>query len=278
MKNILSLLCYYLGISFILFKIIHRKGKLRAVNYHCTPYKDLENFERQIKFFKKHFENVDYYYLKNFFETGSSIIVSKPGIIITFDDGLRTNYDNAINILEKYNFSGWFCVPAGFILNPSQDFAKLNSIIYKEDYLDNRYGINSTELSKISKNHIIVSHTFTHYRFTDNDSEKKLNFEIKDSKLELEKIIKKKITTFCWVGGELNHYTKIAYNKIKESEYHFSFATNNKIINRKSDRYNLNRTNIETSYPMHLVLFQLSGIMDFLYIKKRIKVRNKFKA
>lgn len=278
MKNILSFICYYLGISYTLFKLIHRKGKLRAVNYHCTPYKDLENFERQIKFFKKHFENVDYYYLKNFFETGSSIIVSKPGIIITFDDGLRTNYDNAINILEKYNFSGWFCVPAGFILNPSQDFAKLNSIIYKEDYLDNRYGINSTELSKISKNHIIVSHTFTHYRFNDNDSEKKLNFEIKDSKLELEKIIEKKITTFCWVGGELNHYTKIAYNKIKESGYHFSFATNNKIINRKSDRYNLNRTNIETSYPIHLVLFQLSGIMDFLYIKKRIKVRNKFKG
>ena len=99
-----------------------------------------------------------------------------------------------------------------------------------------------------------------------------MNFELIDSKIELEKIVGKKINTFCWVGGELNHYTEKAYNKIIEAGYNFSFTTNSKLINKNSDKYNLNRTNIETSYPMYLVLFQLSGLMDFLYVIKRIKL------
>jgi peptidoglycan/xylan/chitin deacetylase (PgdA/CDA1 family) len=276
MKNKIAFILYYLGISYILFKLIHRKGKIRAVNYHCTPYKDLQNFERQLKFFKKHFQNIDLDSLSDFFNGKNSLLDSKTGIIITFDDGLRSNFDNTIDLLEQNNFTGWFCIPVGFILKPSQDFANDNSIIYKQSYLDKRYGINESELSIISKKHLIVSHTFSHHRFIDHDTEKKLNFELKESKIELEKIVEKNISTFCWVGGELDHYTKNAYNKIKEVGFNFSFTTNSKLININSDRYNLNRTNIESSYPMHLVLFQLSGLIDFLYIIKRIKVKKKF--
>lgn len=278
MKNILAIILYYLGISYILFKIVNRKGKIRAVNYHCTPYKDLKNFECQLKFFKKHFQNIDLESLNDFFNKKKASFHSKTGILITFDDGLRSNFDNTIDLLEQNSFTGWFCIPVGFILNPSQDFANKNSIIYKQNYLDKRYGINPSELCAISKKHVIVSHTFSHHRFIENDTEKELNFELIHSKIELEKIVGKKINTFCWVGGELDHYTKKAYNKIIEAGYNFSFTTNSKLINKNSDRYNLNRTNIETSYPMHLVLFQLSGLMDFLYVIKRIKLKNKFKG
>jgi peptidoglycan/xylan/chitin deacetylase (PgdA/CDA1 family) len=276
MKNILAFILYYLGISYILFRLVHRKGKIRAVNYHCTPNKDLKNFEKQLKFFKKHFINTDLDTLNYFFNSEHISLESKSRILITFDDGLRSNFDNTINLLEKNGFTGWFCIPAGFVLNPSQNFADNNSIIYKQNYIDKRYGINLTELSLISKKHEIVSHTFSHYRFINNDSEKKLKFELTDSKLVLEKVIEKKISTFCWVGGELDHYTKSAYDQIIDSGYNYSFTTNSKLINKNTDRYNLNRTNIEASYPIHLVLFQLSGIMDFIYIKKRLNVKFKF--
>ena len=34
------------------------------------------------------------------------------------------------NLLEKHKFTGWFCIPVGFVLNPSQDYAENNSITY----------------------------------------------------------------------------------------------------------------------------------------------------
>ena len=92
----------------------------------------------------------------------------------------------------------------------------------------------------------------------------------------MEKITGKNISIFCWVGGELKHYTTNGYNIIRESGHIYSFTTNSRLITNKTNPLNLNRTNIETSFPMHLVLFQLSGIMDLLYFKKRHKVKSIF--
>jgi peptidoglycan/xylan/chitin deacetylase (PgdA/CDA1 family) len=276
MKKLISITLYYLGISYILFRITHRSGTIRAVNYHCTPLKDKNNFEKQLKFFKKHFFNTNLELLDKYFSNELCAFPKKPGIIITFDDGLRSNYDIAINLLEKYNFTGWFCIPVGFVLNPSQDYAEKNSIIYKQNYTDKRYGMNISEIVEIAKKHIIVCHTFSHHRINQFDSQEILNYEITNSKKELEKITKKDICTFCWVGGELIHYTEKGYKTIMESAYKYSFTTNSSLITKNTNSLNLNRTNIESSFPMHLVLFQLTGLMDLLYFTKRNKVKNKF--
>ena len=54
MKKFLSIIFYYTGISYFLFRLIHTKGKIRAVNYHCTPTVDLNNFKKHLIFYKKY--------------------------------------------------------------------------------------------------------------------------------------------------------------------------------------------------------------------------------
>ena len=64
---------------------------------------------------------------------------------------------------------------------------------------------------------------------------------------------------------------------IKNVGYKYSFTTNNKLINCFSNKHTLDRTNIESNMPLHLLLFQLSGIMDFYYTKKRFIINKIFR-
>jgi len=277
-KNILALLLYYTGISYLLFRITNHAGVIRAINYHCTPALDVRNFEIQLKFYKRYFRDISHSDLSKLLNVGGENKLRKPGIIISFDDGLRSNFDYALPLLEKYKFTGWFFLPVGFVLNPSEDFANDHSIICRQKYPEGRYGLSLDELKIITAKHVIGCHTFSHHRMDKVDSSEILKFEIFESKITLEKIIQIPVETFCWVGGELGSYTTAAHTAVKEAGYQFSFTTNNKVISKKNDPLNLNRTNIESNYSLPLMLFQLCGLMDILYLIKRFKVALKFSA
>lgn len=273
-KKFLANVLFYTGISYLFFRIRLLTTDIRVVNYHCTPEYSKAQFEKQLKFFNKYFEDVNLEKLSDYFTVVDKRQLKKPGLIISFDDGLRSNFDTALKVLEQYSFTGWFFIPAGFLQNPSKNFALANSITMNQDYTDDRYGMSINEAKYISKNHILGCHTFTHHRMSANDSVARLDFEITNAKLKLEELLGiNEIFCFCWVGGELSTYTAEAYAKIKEAGFEYSFATNNLPLNRKSDKYMINRTNLEADYSIQLVIFQLSGIMDLLYYKKRRKIK-----
>ena len=273
MKKYISLFLYYTGITPLLFKLQLSSDSVRIINYHCTPESDMGNFENQIILFKKYFNILDSDQFKGFFKSTNV----KPGLIITFDDGLRSNFDFAVKILDKYNITGWFFIPSGILTSNSLEFITDNDIITRQIYDDNRYGINEDEIKILSEDHVIGCHTFNHYRFKLGDSKLILTNEIINSKTTLEKSLDgKSIESFCWVGGELNHYTNNAYKLIKEAGYKFSFTTNNLRIKSTTDLFNLNRTNIESFYSVDLIFFQLSGLMDLFYFSKRRRVNKIF--
>ncbi len=268
-KKIIASLLYYTGILYIFFQLRLKTTQIRAINYHCTPSFYVKNFDKHLKFYSKYFTNCDLESLNNFFDYKNNF--NKPGLILSFDDGLRSNFDFALPALERNNFTGWFFVPYGFLLDNTLNFVKKNSIIVKQIYLDNRYGLTKEEYKYLQDKHIIGSHTFSHHRFNINDTDECLNHEIMQSRILLNNV-----DVFCWVGGELNTYTKKAYNKIIESGYKYSFTTNNLPIKFNQDKFNLNRTNIEADYSIPLIMFQLSGLMDIFYFFKRNKIKKFF--
>ena len=276
-KKIIANILYYTGVLFVLFKIRLYTTNIRAVNYHCTPFIDIQNFNKHLKFYSKYFENIDLNLLNKSFNKLSNKNITKPGIILSFDDGLRSNFDYALPILESYKYTGWFFIPYGFLIDNSINFVKKNSILIRQTYDDNRYGITIEELKHLNINHIIGSHTFSHHRFKKEDTEDILIHEIEESKKKLSNTLDMKIVDiFCWVGGELSSYTKQAYDKIALAGYKYAFTTNNLPISRWQNKLNLNRTNIESYYSIPEVMFQLSGIMDIFYYRKRKKVKNIF--
>lgn len=228
---------------------------IRAVNYHDVTFSQTRAFEEHLKYYANTFENVSCSELFAFLADGTWE-KSRPGLIISFDDGLRSHSEIVAPLLEKYRFTGWFFVPSGLV---------------NDSDLGNQGYLTVDQLRSIASKHVIGSHTVTHRRLAEDVTHDDLKTEIVESRRQLELMIGRQIDIFCWVGGEEFTYTKAASDLIR-STYKIGFMTNNAVITAESDRFQLQRTNIECENPLSLVRFQLSGFMDLLYFPKRRRV------
>ena len=231
-------------------------------------------FEEHLKFFRNHYTNVTHEDLTKFL-AGEVWSKSKPGLIISFDDGLRSNYDFATPLLEKYGFTGWFMVPPGFIQaddNHQKDYAIANNIRCKTSYID-RIAMSWVELKDlITRGHQVCSHTYGHVRLPKTMHPDLVSFEVRASKKYLERRLGVTIFGFTWVGGEEENYSIFASDAIKDAGYSFSFNSNGGLILNYTDAFCLGRINIETEYSLQTVKFQLSGFMDLRYQFKRARI------
>lgn len=250
-KCILAKLFDRIKLNQCCFKITNKNmhnDYIRIINYHDVFKQDIGKFIKQIEYYRTNYEIIDFKIFDLFMKRQYHFNL-KPGMIISFDDGYKNNYDYARAVLDKYDIKGWFFVSAGL--------------------LDYDGYMTSCEIRKLKREgHVIGSHTYSHCRFEKNDLSGKLKYEIVDSKKKLEEILKAKIDIFCWVGGEKEHYTESAAKIIKEN-YLYSMMTNNEIVTAGTNHYQLQRTNIDACWSIELVRFQLSGLLDKIYTKKR---------
>ncbi|MGM5483175.1 MAG: polysaccharide deacetylase family protein, partial [Nanobdellota archaeon] len=262
-KGFAAFLLEYTGVNalgFYLQKKIYSNNFIRVINYHDTPAKHSKNLELQLKYFSKYYSPVTLEDLRKFFKT-KQWHKDKPGLIISFDDGIKSNFDAALPLVEKYGFTAWFFVCPGVInAKDKANFAKLHSINAL-----NPATPTWAELKTVAKNHVVGAHTLNHKRLG------------KLTKIELkheigERILEQKLgktNCFAWVGGEFNSYSKQASREIANAGFEFIFQTNSYPITKNTKKHLIQRTNIECSYPLYLVKFQLSGVMDILYWPKR---------
>jgi len=250
-----------------------RGGYVRVVNYHSTPTCDLDQLRRHFEFYRTHFVPVSPSELHKALTQGWN--ADKPGLIISFDDGLRCNYDIARPLLDEFGFTGWFFIPICFIdalPGEQQTFAERNRIPYRQVYADGRIAMSWAELRELSILHVVGSHTMTHCRFSADMTYDRAHHEIVISRRELEDRVGTNIHSFCWVGGEREVYSELPAAVIREAGYEFSFMTNSAPVVKGTDSLQIQRTNIESWWPLHLVEFQLSGLMDLFYTRKRMAV------
>jgi len=280
MKKVVAFMFEHLFINTAIksiFNVVFKNNYIRVINYHDTPEKNLKNFEKQLRYFSREFTSVTFLDLLKFFED-KKWHKNKPGLIISFDDGLRTNYDYAYPLLEKYDFCGWFFIPTDFVSTKQEkqkSFMKENDIILRCWYPDGRYAMNWNEIKEISERHIIGCHTSTHHRMSDDDTHEILEREIVTAKKKIEIEIGKEIKCFCWVGGEIESYSKKAFDTIAEAGYVFSFMSNKYPVLPECEPLKIQRTNIESDFPIYLLKFKLSGILDCLSIKERRQIDTK---
>lgn len=237
---------------------------IRAVNYHDVPADLAGNFERHLQYYASRFVNVDERVLRGFLN-GEPWPHKKPGMIISFDDGMRSHFEIVAPLLEKHGFTGWFFVPAGWIaelLNENPEAAK---------NVGDQLTLSTEQAKYLAKNHVVGCHTETHRRLSADLPDEVLHTEIVDGKSSLEKTLRHDVPVFCWVGGEECTYSRSAAELIGQN-YDLSFMTNTAVIRPETNPLQLQRTNIEAENPLSLVRFQLSGFMDLAYLPKRRRV------
>ena len=246
---------------------------IRTLNYHDVPESHAGGFEAQLRFFAERFVPVGYDDLLAF--QAGQWEHRRPGLILSFDDGVRSHAEVAAPLLEKYGFTGWFFVPVGFIDTPfeqQREYAEEHSISSGATRPGRPPAMSWEEIRALDRRHVVGCHTLHHTRLRATLTAQELEREIVVSKDRLERELGHPVALFAWVGGEEWAYSSAAARVIRRAGFRVGFMTNSAVIRSGTDPLQLQRTNVEVDYPPSLMRFQLSGFMDLLYTPKRRRV------
>ena len=121
-------------------------------------------------------------------------------VAVTFDDGFLSVCDHALPVLKKERIPATIFVPTGY-LGTAPGWLKKESLAARKETV-----MTPQQIGAIASDPLITigSHTITHPRVSELDSETALA-ELRDSKLELEKITGKKVALFSFPHGAFSH-------------------------------------------------------------------------
>lgn len=264
------------NIESLFFDITYSSSELIVVNYHSTPKKFSANFERQVKYFKRHFNIISPLELENFFYS-EKFETDKCSLLFTFDDGLKNNL-NAVNILEKYQVSAMFFVVPEFIDTPANKQKKyylqnIRPVInYNIDNEDEDFTALSWEELRqlISKGHKIGAHTLTHTLIASKSDIKNSTNEILDCKKIIEKETNSEVNSFCSINNTSVSIGKTEKELIKEG-YKFHFTTFPGLNQINKNPLLIKRRNIESFWLQGAVLYAI-GKLDLKRWEGKIKL------
>ena len=252
---------------------------VRAVNYHATPRRSAQSLESHFRYLSRRYVSIGVDGLSDVL--AGNWRESRPGILISFDDGLRSNYVVAAPLLEKYGLTGWFFLPAGLIeacddgqVRNEAEFARAHSIrVPPEDASrDEPVFMSWAEARHLAGRHVIGCHTMTHARLHAGHATESFRQETIGAKSLMEARLGRAVDSFCWVGGEEASYSRAAAAWIAQAGYRYAFMTKTHPVTAATDPLQLHRTNLEAGWPLSWVEFYLSGVMDAVRRSSRRRV------
>jgi len=272
-KNIFYILLdlsYYL-IKF-LKKILQNKSPvLRILIHHDIKSDDqINSFKNQIKKLSKDYDFISPKEFEKIIRSGK---LKGKKLLLTFDDGFKSNRVIAESVLKIYGIKAVFFIISDFI------GLKTNSLNYSK-IIRNIYpnGPKLNELSEpmdnddiqflINSGHTIGCHTATHKILSKITKASDLKEELIDSKNNLEKMFNIKIKHIAYPFGTFESIDKKSLKLLSESyEFVHSGLRGNNLKAQKLFHRDATNTETETT---RLKAFLL-GNADFIY-------KNKFKT
>lgn len=184
-----------------------------------------KQFEEQMAYLsEKNFRAVP---LKAISDWLSGETLPEKSVVLTFDDGLESDFSIALPILKRHGFT------ATFFVNPAM--------------LDTKGHLTSSELQQLSGEGMeIGSHGLDHV-FLTRLNEEGLRHQMTESKKRLEEILKKEISFFSIPRGRYNRRTLEA---IKQSGYRAACTSDIGENCRDADPFRLKRWALKRPYTL----------------------------
>ena len=259
---------------------------LRVVAYHGTPLRAKEAFARQLDFYARHYHSLD--------EDGAGRFVlgrpiegvstKQPPLIISFDDGLLSNYEVAAPLLEERGLIGWFFVPTELIGQPPAaqsaycDAHEINIDAQDRDHASVRIAMSWAELSDLSRRgHAIGCHTATHRRMRGDLSETVVTREIVGAARALQENLGRETLSFAWVGGEPDTYSRLVFQALPRVGIKFAFTTQSGLFRLDDDPLLIHRTVLDADMRYSTFRLKLAGLSDLLHAGRRARLERAMK-
>lgn len=251
--------------------------QLRVLIFHNIGKEKETSFYELIQNLKKNWNIVSPEEFKNII-SGIKSLDKKNNILLTFDDGYKSQKIVTEKYLDPLNIKALFFIVSEFIkigdIKDSQNFIRKN---FYDDQLNDKLDEATTNMNKqdiidlIQKGHTIGCHTKTHMRLSKQKNIDILQDEIIQSAREIESNLEGyEIEDFAYTYGDFKSINKISTKIILEN-YNYLYSGlrgNNYNIKRnivRRDAVNLNE-------KIEVVHAYLNGYVDFLYKNKLKKL------
>jgi len=248
-------------------------GYVRILMYHNIPEEKFAQFERQITYFASQYQFLTPLQFQEFIQGKYSIVGIR--LLITFDDGFKSNRIVAEKFLNPFGIKGVFFVPTEFI--GLQDASRRNEFIVKQIYksiaTDPEISPDMEPLAwkdleyLLEQGHSIGCHTKNHKRLPELYSKEELYDEIVESGNILEKKLGVPINYFAYPFGDIDSVSKLAM-KVVKSRYKYCFSGVRGPNYFPVDTCAILRDTISLDDPLSYVRFIVEGGLDIIYRKK----------
>lgn len=212
----IQVLCYHHNYS----------GKNTFAGFNVTP----KNLEKQFRYlFEQGFKSISLAMLDSYLSNPGYRLPEKS-IILTFDDGIKSNLTTVLPLLKKYKFKAVLFIYPGVISGR------------------NKYYLNWKQLGKLARSgHFeIGSHSLNHPRLPEH-SAREIRRQLNKSKSILERKLGIKIISFAYPFGV---YDKRVIAELNASEYKLAFTIHPGSITKNMNPYTLNRSMVTNSHSM----------------------------
>ena len=253
--------------------------QLRIITFHDILKKDWVKFQELIKYLKKNWNIISPNEFKQIIENNYLQNNKKKNLLLTFDDGYKSQKIIAEKYLDPINIKALFFIVSDFIklnsIEDSHQFIKNNFFKTKNDNCNltsETYNMTSSDLLYlIDKGHTIGGHTKTHAQLSKIQSHNILTDEIINSTYQLEaKLNNYKIEDFAYTFGDFESINKVSTKMIINNYKYLYSGLRGNNLNIKSRV--LRRDAINFSEPFQVMSSYFNGYTDFLYSEKLTKL------
>lgn len=240
---------------------------VRVLLAHATPDACADNFRRQLDYLAKNFELITFETFKALASDPGKTL-SRPGALLTFDDGFESNYSVGAKMLEDVGARGVFFVVPGFVLSPRERSAAFVSERLRADPSVDSVAAGPAQLKELAdRGHTIGNHTHSHPRLSETPTDQ-LAHEILDSAAIIESWTGRPCEAFAWTFT-WNAITKPAYDVIR-ARFPYIFSPCPGLVRAGPQTPGLIwRTNLEASADLSTCRFMASGLGDPVWAARR---------
>ncbi len=240
-------------IGIIIFGIyVYSKPKIPVLCYHnVIPKKEIhdensqwiiseENFEEQMKYLHdNHYKTLT---MEEFIKwKNKEISLPFKSVLITFDDGLLSNYQYAFPILKKYNINS-----SVFVIGEYSEEIGEEENIWNEKPVSY---ISKEQINKMKQDYPnveIYSHTYGMHQIGE-DNIAKINLSTEEQMVEDIKKYENYMGKTDIIAYPFGVTNKTFIKVLKENGYKYGFLLgDNKKATRKDDNFLINRINVST--------------------------------
>jgi len=182
---------------------------------------------------------------------------------LSFDDGFRNNFTNALPILRKHNVPAIFFIPSALIEASWQktkkyclETTRYNSVIEMLKWSDLH--------EIVSLGYEIGSHTKNHARFSAlSNNNMLMKDEILGSKKEIEANLKSECKYISWPYGKLTDVDDNSLKVVRSAGYEACFGGHRgTVLPKKTDIFSIPRHHFEVQWPISHVMYFARGNME----------------